>query len=131
MQMCANAKERSPDDWAALLALADRRFRISSIRTPPHSALSIIEVVWDSPETTDEPSEDVGVHNDKRVPVPQRKSTNPGILGPRDVEVVGVSHDDYAVKPVRSVQASHPLGKKGLKRSYSDTIKSIGRSSDC
>ncbi|KAI1860016.1 uncharacterized protein JN550_011700 [Neoarthrinium moseri] len=47
MHLCANAKERSRDDWVALFALADQRFRIKSITTPPHSALSIIEVTWD------------------------------------------------------------------------------------
>lgn len=46
MQICANAKERSRDDWTALLALADERFEIESITTPPHSALSIIQVIW-------------------------------------------------------------------------------------
>ncbi|KAI0123461.1 S-adenosyl-L-methionine-dependent methyltransferase [Xylariales sp. AK1849] len=46
MQMCANAKERSRDDWVALLAAADKRFQIVSVTTPPHSALSIIEVIW-------------------------------------------------------------------------------------
>ncbi|KAK6072727.1 Sterigmatocystin 8-O-methyltransferase [Seiridium cupressi] len=46
MQICANAKERNHDDWVALLAAADQRFEIESITTPPHSALSIIQVVW-------------------------------------------------------------------------------------
>lgn len=46
MQICANAKERSRDDWVALLNAADERFEIESITTPEHSALSIIEVIW-------------------------------------------------------------------------------------
>lgn len=48
MQMCASAKERSHDDWIALLAMADPRFKIRSITTPRHSALSIIDIVWKS-----------------------------------------------------------------------------------
>ncbi|KAI1335233.1 S-adenosyl-L-methionine-dependent methyltransferase [Xylariaceae sp. FL0016] len=47
MQLAGNAKERSAADWTALLAEADTRFQIKSIVTPPHSALSIIEVVWE------------------------------------------------------------------------------------
>lgn len=46
MQMCANAQERSQDDWEALLAAADKRFHIESISSPEHSALSIIQVIF-------------------------------------------------------------------------------------
>lgn len=46
MGMCANAKERSYDDWVALLAAADRRFQVRGVIRPPHAILSIIEVVW-------------------------------------------------------------------------------------
>ncbi|KAI4596812.1 hypothetical protein KJ359_005155 [Pestalotiopsis sp. 9143b] len=46
MQMCANAQERSRDDWEALLSAADKRFEIEAISTPPHSALSVIQVVF-------------------------------------------------------------------------------------
>ncbi|KAK8065892.1 sterigmatocystin 8-O-methyltransferase precursor [Apiospora hydei] len=46
MQSCANAKERTYDDWVSLFAKADPRFRLQSVTTPLHSALSIIEVVW-------------------------------------------------------------------------------------
>ncbi|KAI0014533.1 S-adenosyl-L-methionine-dependent methyltransferase [Xylariomycetidae sp. FL0641] len=46
MQLGANAKERSRDDWAALLAEADGRFKLVSIVSPKNSALSIIEVAW-------------------------------------------------------------------------------------
>ncbi|KAI0143475.1 S-adenosyl-L-methionine-dependent methyltransferase [Xylariaceae sp. FL1272] len=46
MQLGANAKERTRDDWARLIAEADGRFAIKSIVTPAHSALSLIEVVW-------------------------------------------------------------------------------------
>ncbi|KAH8202532.1 hypothetical protein TruAng_003340 [Truncatella angustata] len=52
--MCANAKERSRDDWVALLAAADERFEIESISIPPHSALSIINVLWRGDETSDD-----------------------------------------------------------------------------
>ncbi len=47
MKITFNAKNRSTRDWHNLFAKADERFRIVSIRTPPSSALSIIEVVWD------------------------------------------------------------------------------------
>ncbi|ORY72051.1 S-adenosyl-L-methionine-dependent methyltransferase [Pseudomassariella vexata] len=53
MQLCANGKERSREDWVSLLAAADERFEIASVTTPAHSALSIIEVMWrgeDKPE---------------------------------------------------------------------------------
>lgn len=46
MQSCANAKERTYDDWASLFAKVDPRFKLRSVTTPLHSALSIIEVVW-------------------------------------------------------------------------------------
>lgn len=46
MQMCANAQERSRDDWESLLSAADKRFEIEAISTPPHSALSVIQVVF-------------------------------------------------------------------------------------
>ena len=46
MQSCANAKERTYDDWVSLFAKVDSRFKLQSVTTPLHSALSIIEVVW-------------------------------------------------------------------------------------
>lgn len=50
MQLCANAKERTRDDWAELLARANSHFKLSSVVTPPHSALSILEVMWTGAE---------------------------------------------------------------------------------
>lgn len=60
MQSCANAKERTYDDWASLFTKVDPRFKLRSVATPLHSALSIIEVVWmgGSPQT-----EDLDVHS--------------------------------------------------------------------
>jgi hypothetical protein len=46
MQLCANAKERTREDWVALFAAADSRFKLERVISPPHSALSVIEVVW-------------------------------------------------------------------------------------
>lgn len=65
MQMCANAKERSHDDWSALLAAVDERFEILSITTPKHSALSIIEVIWrgDDPNDNDDLPELASPHD--------------------------------------------------------------------
>ncbi|KAI1323637.1 S-adenosyl-L-methionine-dependent methyltransferase [Xylariaceae sp. FL0255] len=51
MQVCANAKERSREDWARVLTEADERFEIISIVTPRHSALSLIEVLWNGTAT--------------------------------------------------------------------------------
>ena len=56
MGMCANAQERSYDDWVALLAAADRRFRMRGVIRPPHAILSIIEVVWTGGEARPAPS---------------------------------------------------------------------------
>jgi hypothetical protein len=150
MQMCANAKERSADDWAALMALADERFRIKSITTPPNSALSIIEIVWDSPEVVDEPSEGITTTQDEQVthtfdgshpkqPRPhflaklKSKVAFPGLLGDHDTGSAGSStRDDFAVKPVgRLEKVTSRSGVKGLKRSYSDTLKAMGKSDNC
>ncbi|KAI1413416.1 S-adenosyl-L-methionine-dependent methyltransferase [Hypoxylon sp. FL1857] len=46
VKMGLNAKERTKEDWLALLSTADGRFEIKSIITPPQSVHSIIEVVW-------------------------------------------------------------------------------------
>ena len=51
MGMCANAQERSYDDWVALLAAADRRFQVRGVIRPPHAILSIIEVAWTGGES--------------------------------------------------------------------------------
>lgn len=42
-----NARERTADEWRALLADADPRFRMKGVVQPEGSALAIIEVVWD------------------------------------------------------------------------------------
>lgn len=55
MGMCANAQERSYDDWVALMAAADRRFQVRGVIRPPHAILSIIEVVWTGGETQPSP----------------------------------------------------------------------------
>lgn len=47
MNTIFNSKERTRDDWVALLNQADSRFKLKSIVTPPHASLSVIEVVWD------------------------------------------------------------------------------------
>ncbi|KAI5862348.1 S-adenosyl-L-methionine-dependent methyltransferase [Durotheca rogersii] len=46
VKMGLNAKERTREDWTALLSAADERFEIKSIVTPPQSVHSILEVVW-------------------------------------------------------------------------------------
>ncbi|OTA55081.1 S-adenosyl-L-methionine-dependent methyltransferase [Hypoxylon sp. EC38] len=46
VKMGLNAKERTKEDWMALLSAADERFEIKSIITPPQSVHSIIEVTW-------------------------------------------------------------------------------------
>ncbi|KAK6849122.1 O-methyltransferase [Apiospora arundinis] len=60
MQSCANAKERTYDDWVSLFAKVDSRFKLQSVTTPLHSALSIIEVVW---MADGQQSESVDVHS--------------------------------------------------------------------
>ncbi|KAI8949865.1 S-adenosyl-L-methionine-dependent methyltransferase [Xylaria longipes] len=47
MNTVFNSKERTRDDWIALLNQADSRFKLKSIVTPPHASLSVIEIVWD------------------------------------------------------------------------------------
>ncbi|KAI1843519.1 hypothetical protein JX266_010345 [Neoarthrinium moseri] len=46
MKMVFNAMDRSKEDWYALFAKTDERFKVVSITTPPGSGMSIIEVVW-------------------------------------------------------------------------------------
>jgi hypothetical protein len=41
-----NGKERTSEDFRALFAAVDKRFDIISIRRPPGSAMSVIEVLW-------------------------------------------------------------------------------------
>jgi hypothetical protein len=42
-----NGKEREANDWKALFAEADSRFRVLSIKKPPISSLGIIVVQWE------------------------------------------------------------------------------------
>ena len=49
MKQNFNGKERDADDWAELLGVADPRFKLIQILSPPESTLSIIEVAWDGP----------------------------------------------------------------------------------
>jgi hypothetical protein len=44
--MGSNALERTEEDWVKLFFMADERFKVRSITTPPQSVLSLIEVVW-------------------------------------------------------------------------------------
>ncbi|KAI0468872.1 S-adenosyl-L-methionine-dependent methyltransferase [Xylaria cf. heliscus] len=46
VKMGLNSKERTRDEWAALLSSADARFKIESVTTPPCSVHSIIRVIW-------------------------------------------------------------------------------------
>ncbi|KAI1735296.1 S-adenosyl-L-methionine-dependent methyltransferase [Xylaria scruposa] len=50
VKMGLNAKERTRDEWAALLSNADIRFKIDSVITPPCSVHSIIRVIWEGTE---------------------------------------------------------------------------------
>ncbi|EAT82400.1 hypothetical protein SNOG_10065 [Parastagonospora nodorum SN15] len=46
MKCFANAKERDFEEWAALFAMADTRFKFLGVRTPPGSKASFIEAEW-------------------------------------------------------------------------------------
>ncbi|OTA83399.1 hypothetical protein M434DRAFT_378393 [Hypoxylon sp. CO27-5] len=46
VKMGLNAKERTKEDWTALLSTADKRFEIKSIISPPQSVHSVLEIVW-------------------------------------------------------------------------------------
>jgi hypothetical protein len=46
MKCFTNAKERDFDEWAALFAKADPRFRFLGVRTPLGSKASLIEAEW-------------------------------------------------------------------------------------
>lgn len=50
MKHVFNGKERDADEWANLLAQVDPRLKIQSIKSPPQSMLSIIEVVLEEPD---------------------------------------------------------------------------------
>jgi hypothetical protein len=41
-----NAKERDVDDWTALFAMADSRFKFLGATQPTGSRMSIMEAVW-------------------------------------------------------------------------------------
>jgi hypothetical protein len=41
-----NAKERTADDWIALLKGVDLRFELTSVVQPPGSYLAIVEATW-------------------------------------------------------------------------------------
>lgn len=43
-----NAKERDLDEWKALLAEADARFKFRDLHHSRDSALAIFEAVWDA-----------------------------------------------------------------------------------
>jgi len=47
MLQLLNAKERDVDDWAALFAMADPRFKFLGAKQPKGSRMSIMEAVWD------------------------------------------------------------------------------------
>ena len=46
MQVTVNAREREADDWAALFAKADERYRMNRVWKPERSAMSFIEAEW-------------------------------------------------------------------------------------
>lgn len=46
MQVTVNAREREADDWTALFARADQRYRVNRVWTPEGSALAFIEAEW-------------------------------------------------------------------------------------
>jgi hypothetical protein len=46
MKCFTNAKERDFDEWAALFAMADPRFKFLGVRTPVGSKASFIEAEW-------------------------------------------------------------------------------------
>ena len=48
MKQNQNSKERDADEWVELFTMADSRFKVVQITSPPQSALSIIEAVWES-----------------------------------------------------------------------------------
>ena len=50
MKHVFNGKERDADEWASLLAQVDPRLELRSIKSPPQSMLSIIEVVMKEPD---------------------------------------------------------------------------------
>ena len=53
MKQNFNGKERDADDWAKLFKVADPCFRLTRIKTPSYSMLSIIEATWDGPTFSD------------------------------------------------------------------------------
>jgi hypothetical protein len=46
MQVTVNAHEREADDWAALFAKADPRYKVNRIWKPERSVMSFIEAEW-------------------------------------------------------------------------------------
>ena len=41
-----NARERDADEWRALIAEADPRFRFQGVKRPHGSNLAIMEAIW-------------------------------------------------------------------------------------
>jgi hypothetical protein len=50
MKCFTNAKERDFEEWAALFAMADPRFKFLGVRTPLGSKASFIEAEWRAQE---------------------------------------------------------------------------------
>ncbi len=50
MQVTVNAREREADDWTALFAQADARYRVKRVWKPERSAMSFIEAEWSGEE---------------------------------------------------------------------------------
>ncbi|KAH8694169.1 O-methyltransferase-domain-containing protein [Talaromyces proteolyticus] len=42
-----NARERTAQEWSALLKRADGRFQLTRVHQPPRSVLAVVEVTWD------------------------------------------------------------------------------------
>ncbi len=47
MKELLNAKERTSENWKQLFHDADPRFKLSQIKKPPASELSIVEFTWE------------------------------------------------------------------------------------
>jgi hypothetical protein len=61
MKCFTNAKERDSEEWTALFAMADPRFKFLGVRTPLGSKASFIEAEWCAQE---EMPANNGIHDD-------------------------------------------------------------------
>ena len=49
-----NARERDADEWRALIAEADPRFKFQGVKRPHGSNLAIIEAIWNESSSVPE-----------------------------------------------------------------------------